>query len=537
MAVHKTKSGVAGLAHLTLGTRYQRLHRSETELFETLAGFCEAGIEEGELCVVLGPTCRQRLQEQLPSSAGRPGDLLVLPPDRHLDQRLIDELVREAGDRGLGAVRIAREADFASSPVGELSTRAVVLLDSYDLEAAPTEVLREFLRGTEHPMHTASGVGSTAASLSDDGTAKDEFIAMLGHELRNPLAPIVTALDLIELRRESDPFRREHRIIDRQVRHVASLVDDMLDISRITRGKIALRRGAHEIHEVVQEAIHAAGPLLEERYHTLVVDMPRHGLLVEVDSDRMAQVLTNILINAAQYTPVRGRITVSAERIASGDVCVSIKDNGRGIAPDRIGRVFEPFEQCYAQQSDRSDGGLGLGLAIARTLVELHDGSIDISSTVGTGTEVRICIPTVHAVPSHDEPSQERLETTRRRETRVLVVDDNSDAAEMLAEYLDAVGYEVRVAHDGPSAIEVAAEFRPATALLDIGLPVMDGYELAEKLVQRCNLSDLKLIAVTGYGQEKDRERSRRAGFDEHMVKPVDIGELLRLLPSSAAAE
>ena len=365
--------------------------------------------------------------------------------------------------------------------------------------------------------------------------AKDEFLAMLGHELRNPLAPIVTALQLLRLR-GNDPAQHEHTIIERQVQHLTTLVDDLLDISRITQGKIELKRERIEMSSVVSRAIELASPLLEQRRHTLVVDVPEHGLPVLVDATRFAQVISNLLGNAAKYTEAGGEIVISAASSASG-VTLSVVDNGIGIDEHTLPRIFEIFMQ-ERQASDRAQGGLGLGLAIVRSLVELHGGTVSASSAgCGAGSSFTIQLP----VPaSHEQGVHTPLPPTSRHLAhgsvrRVLVVDDNGDAAELLARVMDQLGCETRTAHDGPSALALIESFRPELALLDIGLPVMDGYELARHLRQRSDAEPIRLVAVTGYGQKSDVERAFAAGFDEHLTKPVKL-ELLEALLSSAPA-
>ena len=360
--------------------------------------------------------------------------------------------------------------------------------------------------------------------------AKDEFLAMLGHELRNPLAPIVTALQLLRLR-GNDPAKHEHTIIERQVQHLTTLVDDLLDVSRITQGKIALKRERVELSSVVSRAVELASPLLEERRHRLVVDVPEHGVPVLVDATRFAQVISNLVGNAAKYTEPGGEIVISAMSLA-GDVTLSVTDNGIGIDEHTLPHVFDIFMQ-ERQASDRAQGGLGLGLAIVRSLVEMHGGVVSAASAgPGAGSSFTIHLP---AVAAHEQgaPSPLPVLTPHPPPTaaqRVLVVDDNVDAAELLALVMSQLGCETRIAHDGPSALALAESFRPELALLDIGLPVMDGYELARHLRQRPDADPLRLVAVTGYGQKSDVERAFAAGFDDHLTKPVNIDLLEGLL-------
>ncbi|MBL9105325.1 MAG: response regulator [Myxococcales bacterium] len=357
--------------------------------------------------------------------------------------------------------------------------------------------------------------------------AKDEFLAMLGHELRNPLAPIVTALQLMRLK-GADGIEREQALIERQVKHLVGLVDDLLDVSRITSGKVELRRTHVELATVVSRAIEMASPLLEQQRHDLEVNVARAGLGVDADPGRLAQVVANLLTNAAKYTRAGGKISVVG-RVEGDRIAVRVRDDGIGIEPDMLARIFEPFTQAR-QAIDRSRGGLGLGLTIVRSLVALHGGEVAVSSPGrGLGSEFVVRLPRVDVADHHREARPPdpgvHVEPDARR---VLVVDDNEDAAVVLAEMLGLVGYNARYAHDGPSALRVAEEFAPDVAILDIGLPVMDGYELAQRFGEHPTLRRTRLVAVTGYGQDHDHARSRAAGFAAHLVKPV---ELLQLQP------
>ena len=357
--------------------------------------------------------------------------------------------------------------------------------------------------------------------------AKDEFLAVLGHELRNPLSPIVTALQLLRQRGQES---RELAVIARQVKHLTRLVDDLLDVSRITRGKVELDRRPINLAEVVSRAVELAAPLLEQRQQHLGVDVPA-GVVVDGDIDRLAQVLGNVLANASKYSDPEGRIAISAS-VRDDRAVIVVSDEGIGIPRDMLERVFEPFVQP-PQSSDRSHGGLGLGLAIARSLVDRHGGSIRAESD-GPGKGSRFVVelplaPTVSLAADLTPAYPMRVGTIETGKGRVLVVDDNMDAAEMLGRALAQAGYAVRLAHDGPAALEVARAFQPSAALLDIGLPVMDGHELAARL--RAEVSEtMALIAVTGYGEDYGRARSSSLGFAAHLVKPVDFALLAQLL-------
>jgi signal transduction histidine kinase len=363
--------------------------------------------------------------------------------------------------------------------------------------------------------------------------AKDEFLAVLGHELRNPLAPIQTALQLMALR--GDTRTKERLVLERQVGHLIRLVDDLLDVSRITRGKIELARENIELSSVVAEAIEMASPLVEQKRHRLSVNVPRAGLLVDVDAGRIAQVISNLLTNAAKYTPAEGEIDVVAER-EGGEVVLHVRDNGIGIPPESIDRVFDAFVQDE-QALDRARGGLGLGLTIVRNFVELHGGTVTVASGgPNAGSTFTVRLPAITATDAADDLRATRpFKIPRLNARRVLVVDDNVDAADLVVETLSALGHQAVAAHDGPSALEAAARLRPNIALLDIGLPVMDGYELARRFRELPELRNTKLIALTGYGTESDRVRSLEAGFDEHLVKPLALERLEEVLESSSS--
>jgi CheY-like chemotaxis protein/two-component sensor histidine kinase len=355
---------------------------------------------------------------------------------------------------------------------------------------------------------------------------------MLGHELRNPLAPMVTALQLMSMK-AGGTLERERTIIWRQVEHLMRLVDDLLDVSRITRGKIQLKRERIELLAVLSKAAEMASPLFEQRSHYL--ELPRAGepLFVDGDPARLAQVMANLLNNAAKYTDPGGRIVVTAT--GEGEQAVlRVRDNGAGISPDVLPRIFDMFVQ-EGRSIDRSQGGLGLGLAIVRSLVELHGGTVSVlSEGLGRGSEfvVRLPLATPYAPAKDEHRSHPPALSTQDAASalRLLVVDDNRDAAELLTELLDAKGYVTRVVFDGLAGLEAARAFQPHIALLDVGLPVMDGYELASRLRQDPALPGLKLVAITGYGQDSDARRAHAAGFDVHMVKPIDPGQLLRIL-------
>jgi PAS domain S-box-containing protein len=371
--------------------------------------------------------------------------------------------------------------------------------------------------------------------------SKDEFLAMLGHELRNPLAPILTALQLMKLRQAS-AFERERSIIERQVRHVVTLVDDLLDISRITRGKIELAAQPIDLADTVDKALELAGPLIEERQHQVTISVP-HGMFVRGDGIRLAQVVTNLLTNAAKYTDRGGRITITVEAIGD-QVVLAVRDNGVGIEADLLPNVFDMFVQGR-QAIDRAKGGLGLGLAIVATVVKLHGGTVSARSAgPNQGSEFRVSLPMLPDGPASADatapvptPMAKTPSTAPRSSgARILVVDDNPDALALLTEALRDKGHETEGVGDAASALALAEKLRPELALLDIGLPLIDGYELARRLRAIPALAAIKLVAVTGYGQPTDKARAQAAGFDEHLVKPISLENVERVVDQMLAA-
>lgn len=362
-------------------------------------------------------------------------------------------------------------------------------------------------------------------ALREADRRKDEFLATLAHELRNPLAPVRNSLEMLKLP-EVDPAvaRRATTVMERQVHHLVRLVDDLLDVSRVMRGKVELREERVELAEVISRAIEAAQPLIEEQGQELEVSLSEEPLTLEADPVRLAQVLANLLTNAAKYTEAGGHISLTAGR-ADDEVVLRVRDTGIGIAPDLLPHVFDSFVQGE-RAVDRSSGGLGLGLTLAKNLVELHGGTIDVDSAgVGRGTEFIVRLPLSPHERRDDGPEEGKKEMESPAH-RILVVDDYEDSATTLALLLEAGGHEVRVVHDGPSALELLREWRPEFILLDIGMPEMDGYEVARRIRSLPELAGVVLIALTGWGQDDDRRRSAEAGFDHHLVKPVELEEL-----------
>jgi signal transduction histidine kinase len=379
---------------------------------------------------------------------------------------------------------------------------------------------------------------------------KDEFLATLAHELRNPLAPIRNAVQIMRLAANNHEVTEQARqTIERQLAQLVRLVDDLLDLSRITRNKIDLRKERVALASIIQSAVEISLPLIEASNHELKVALPPQAIWLNADLTRMAQVVANLLNNAAKYTPECGHIWLTAElasggcqppglasagRQPPGEIVIRIRDSGIGIPPDMLPHIFEMFAQVETSR-DRAQGGLGIGLTLVKSLVEMHGGSVQgASAGPGQGSEFTVRLPVASQVPTAGSAGRADEEETGKKAParRILVVDDNRDSAQSLGLLLQMMGNEVRIAHDGRAALEEAGAFRPNLALLDIGLPGMSGYEVAQRLQERPELRGMVLIALTGWGQEEDYRRSYEAGFHHHLTKPADLAALKKLLTS-----
>jgi PAS domain S-box-containing protein len=403
--------------------------------------------------------------------------------------------------------------------VGWTLSRAVPMLDEYGAIEEWFGVASDI---TERKL--------AEEKLKESDRRKDEFLAMLAHELRNPLAPIGTAAELLQTGR-LDPgrVRTTSQIIGRQVAHMTELIDDLLDVSRVTRGLIELESVALDMKDVVRDAVEQVAPLVSTRGHVLMLDLADGIAPVTGDRKRLVQVVSNILNNAAKYTPEGGtiRVTVAAD---DANVSVEVTDNGVGMTLDVAARAFELFAQAE-RTSDRSTGGLGLGLALVKSLVELHGGSVGCASAgLGQGSTFRVRLPRLATGALHGASPQPPLAGMAPRSLRILVVDDNADAADMLAMLLEAAGHRVWVENGPQGALERAHAEQPQACLIDIGLPDMDGNTLAQRLRAAPGTADALLVATTGYGQDSDRRRSLDAGFDHHLVKPIDLHALYAIL-------
>ena len=441
-------------------------------------------------------------------------------------ESISDEVLRAVAydAEHLGILRALELGSYISVPLvargATLGVMSFVLDGQRRFRAADVELAKELASRVAVALDNAR----LYQRLRDEERRKDDFLATLGHELRNPLAPLRTGLELLD-RQSGAPSERTRAMMRRQVGHMVRLIDDLLDLSRITRGTIELRRESLDLSVLVGSALEVSRPLLDEAGLQVAVELPTPPPRVHGDGTRLAQVLSNLLNNAARYTPRGGRVDVSA-RVDAREVRIEVRDTGIGISRELLDRVFEMFTQV-----ERGGGGLGIGLTIVRRLVELHGGRVWIESEgQGRGSCAVVCLPVEAAAPSPEQARESPALAAGQRRRRLLVVDDNHDAADSLAQLLESFGNEVRVANTGPEALAVVREFTPDLAFLDIGLPGMSGFELAKQLRATPGLGGLTLVAVTGWGQREDREKTREAGFTHHFTKPVEPRQLAAVL-------
>jgi signal transduction histidine kinase len=367
-------------------------------------------------------------------------------------------------------------------------------------------------------------------SLRDADHKKDEFLAILAHELRNPLAPIANCLELMKAAADDAELIRQSRAtIERQFTQMVRLIDDLLDISRVGRGKLELRLEQVDLQTVIEQALETARPLAQKQRHQLNVDLPAEPILLKADPIRLSQVFSNLLNNACKFMQPGGKIWLSAKSQGK-DVVVSIRDSGVGIPADKLASIFEMFSQVENVQ-DRAHGGLGIGLTLVRQLTEMHHGSVEAASAgLGQGSEFSVRLPMQAAPSAKGSAAASPAPAKQSQRRKVLVVDDNVDSATTLSMLFSLLGHETRTANDGAQAIKVSEQFLPDLILLDIGLPILNGYEVASRLRAHPQLKDATLIALTGWGHEDDRRRTKEAGFDRHLVKPADLAVVKQIL-------
>ena len=415
-----------------------------------------------------------------------------------------------------------RAEKFTEDEIGVLADAFNDMLDEVDRRAKALEESNKSLVNEMTERHAAVN----ALRLAD--LRKDEFLATLAHELRNPLAPISNGLEILRLVKDQPEISANaHAVMERQLKQMVRLVDDLLDVSRINTGKLAISKTRIDIQSVIRDAVESSGPFIESCGHTLSINLPIQPIYIDADPLRLAQIFSNILNNAAKYTNRGGQINVESF-IEDNHIFISINDNGIGIAPDMLNNIFDMFTQVN-QSLERSHAGLGVGLALAKRLIELHNYELNaVSEGLGKGSTFKVRLEIASQTKLNANNTQEIIEHDVRE--RIMLVDDNVDYVTTMADLLGTIGHNVRIARDGFKALEIAREFSPGIAFLDIGMPGMSGYDLAKRLKELPESAETILVAITGWGQEKDRQLSRDAGFDHHLVKPVKVAQLLELI-------
>ncbi len=518
--VTERKRAEAALIRLTLESEQQR-RVYETALSNT-ADFNYVFDLDGRFSYV-NDALLSLWRKTLPEAIGK--NFFELDYPQELAQQLQDEIRQVIRTKS----RVRGETPY-TGPDGERQYEYIfvpVLKDDGSVGAVAGST-----RDITERKEWEEGLRRLAADLSEADRRKDEFLATLAHELRNPLAPIRNGLQILRLAGDDRSAAEEARMLmERQVAHMVRLIDDLLDVSRITRGKLELRRERVELAAVVQVAVETSRPLVESAGHELSVTMPARPIVLDADPTRLAQVISNLLNNAAKYTEPGGQIALVVER-RGGEAVVTIRDNGVGIPAEMLPRVFDMFAQVD-QSLEKSQGGLGIGLTLVQRLTQMHGGSVEARSDgrPGLGSEFQVRLPIeAEATARPAARPASPLPLGPSPSLRILIVDDNLDSARTLARLLRLLGHRTFTAHDGGEALEVAEEERPDVVLLDIGLPVLNGYDVARQIRQRPWGRDIQIIALTGWGQESDRQRSKESGFDHHLVKPIDPDALRGLL-------
>ena len=535
---------LAGAIYTASGARFASYTQGSSEsAYPARPGAPGYSIDKGELTVyhnivdngeVLGTVylrARYGVAERMLNYAGILGAVLLaaLVIAALVASRLQKSITRPLREVTEVAREVMQRRDFSlrvpGNNLGEIGVLVAAFNDMLAEIGRRSHALQEANLTLEHEMQVRHRA-EEALLLAD--RRKDEFLATLAHELRNPLAPIRTGLDILRIRSgDAQATQRATDIMERQLRQMVRLVDDLLDVSRINTGKFAIKMGRVELKAVVNDALEVVRSYIELHGHELVIDLPDRPVFLHGDATRLAQILSNLLNNAAKYTNRGGRVSLAA-RVEDRNLIINVADNGIGIAPDMLNHVFEMFVQVDSTL-ERTNAGLGVGLSLARRLVELHGGSIEAHSAgIGRGSEFVVRLPIVvePELPAKTIPAAFMTSETYR----ILLADDNVDFVNSIGALLSAMGHSVVITHNGPDALTAAARFCPDYAFLDIGLPQMSGYDLARGIRRLSNGSMTMLIAVTGWGQEKDRQLAFEAGFDHHMVKPVRFEQIEEIL-------
>ena len=525
-------TGGLGLIRNVTGRHEAEARAKESrELFESYMAFIPgvAFVKDAEGRHVYANLLFEQTHGLAPGGALGKFDRDIFPPDTAERFRRHDLEVLSKGQpvRSIDEQGARNEPEhwmWVKFPIADAAGRQLVagvafnVTEQYQAEQA--------LRASEERYRQLTG------ELEEVNRRKDEFLATLGHELRNPLAPLLTAAELLRMQPAPDAMTEQAvDVIRRQAEQMRRLIDDLLDVARITRGIVSLQMQRIDLRDAVQEVLRNVQSWLDAREHQLVVSVPAGPVYVRADRVRLEQVITNLLSNAAKFTPKRGRIEVTLER-GEDTAIIRVADTGKGIPREMLARVFDLFTQVNPS-IDRAEGGLGLGLTLVKRLTEMHGGVVEATSAgTGHGSEFTVRLPVVHhAAPADTTPSVQRPARTQApADCRVLIVDDNVDSAAMLNLLLPGWGYITDVAHSGTEALDKARTFKPHIVLLDIGLPEMSGYEVAHRLRQDPSQASTVLVALTGYGQEEDRRRTKEAGFAAHLTKPVDVESLNRML-------
>jgi len=469
-------------------------------------------IDERGTVTTFNPAAERIFGYQAAEIVGKSVNVLMPEPDRSQHDSYISRYVRtgEAKIIGRGREVKGRRKDGSVFPMD-------LAVTEFRIESS--RVFTGIARDITDRKRLEQQLNERLRELADADRQKNEFLAMLAHELRNPLAPLRNALHLMKPGAAPDLIEQARSIMDRQLEYLMRLVDDLLDVSRIIRNKIELRKEPVDLSAAVARAVETAQPVIDSHGHKLLVSLPERPIAVQGDLIRLSQVIANLLSNAAKYSDRPGRIQLSVDR-SGNEAVVRVRDEGIGIEADLLPRIFDLFVQADHSLA-RSGGGMGMGLTLVKRLVEMHGGRVSaFSDGPGKGSDFVVRLPARSSAPVEEQRSvSESLPEKGRR--RVLVVDDNVDAADSMALILKMSGYEAQCAYDGPSALDAAQQYNPDVVVLDIGLPGMTGYEVAQKLREQRRFDQTPIIAVTGYGQEDDRRKSRQAGFDHHLVKPV----------------